>query len=99
MQPKNKLTATLFAFLLGGVGVHDFYLGYKSKGILHVVLYAVGVGLACFGIIPYVGWVVACIGTACASANSIWALVEAIMIVSKHDYCDAYGIPMEWPHN
>lgn len=30
---KNKITAALLAFFLGGIGIHEFYLGEKSNGI------------------------------------------------------------------
>lgn len=88
MAQKTRKTATLFAFLLGGVGVHDFYLGFKTKGIIHVVLYAAGTVLAC---IPYIGWVT---GVPLAIANSVWALVEAIKIVSNKNFVDANGNPL-----
>lgn len=85
MAQKSKLRAALFAFLLGGVGVHSFYLGFKTKGILHIVLYCVGVTLS---FIPYVGLLV---GLPLALANSIWALVEAIKIVANKNFVDANG--------
>lgn len=85
MQQKSKLRAALFGFLLGGVGVHSFYLGYKTKGIIHIVLYCVGVALA---VIPYVGWFIA---VPTAIANSVWALVEAIQIVANKNFVDANG--------
>jgi TM2 domain-containing membrane protein YozV len=88
MAQKTRKTAALFAFLLGGVGVHSFYLGFKTKGIIHVVLYAVGVVLAC---IPYIGWVT---GVPLAIANSVWALIEAIKIVSNKNFVDANGNPL-----
>lgn len=71
--------------MLGGLGIHSFYLGFKTKGILHIVLYCVGVTLA---FIPYLGWFT---GLPVAMANSIWALVEAIQIVSNRNYKDANG--------
>ncbi len=85
MQQKSRTRATLFAFLLGGLGVHSFYLGYKTKGILHIIFYCAAIPLA---IIPYVGWVT---GVPLALANSIWALVEAIIIVSNKEFKDARG--------
>ncbi len=85
MQQKSRARATLFAFLLGGLGVHSFYLGYKTKGILHIIFYCAAIPLA---IIPYVGWVT---GVPLAIANSTWALIEAIMIVSNRNFKDANG--------
>lgn len=34
---KNKIVAALLAILLGGIGVHKFYLGQTFKGILSIV--------------------------------------------------------------
>ena len=34
---KNRITAAILAFLLGGFGIHHFYLGNTGKGILYVV--------------------------------------------------------------
>lgn len=82
---KTRLRAGLFAFLLGGIGIHSFYLGFKTKGILHIVMYCVGVALSC---IPYVGLF---IGLPLAMGNSVWALVEAIQIVANKNFVDANG--------
>jgi TM2 domain-containing membrane protein YozV len=35
-EEKNKLVATLFAILLGGIGIHKFYLGNIPMGILYI---------------------------------------------------------------
>jgi TM2 domain-containing membrane protein YozV len=34
---RNRIAAALFAILLGGLGIHKFYLGRVSQGILYVV--------------------------------------------------------------
>ncbi len=34
---KNKTTAAILAFLLGGLGVHKFYLGKTMQGLLYLV--------------------------------------------------------------
>ena len=40
---KNKLTAALLAFFLGGIGVHKFYLGQTGKGILYLLFCWTGI--------------------------------------------------------
>lgn len=47
---KSKLTAGLLGIFLGGLGVHNFYLGYTGKGIAQILLSCVGVG-AVWGLI------------------------------------------------
>ena len=37
-EQKSKLVAVLLAFFLGGIGIHDFYLGYTKYGIIKIVL-------------------------------------------------------------
>lgn len=38
-QPtKNKIVAGVLGILLGGLGIHKFYLGYVGAGIVHLVL-------------------------------------------------------------
>lgn len=34
---KNKIVAAILALLLGGLGIHKFYLGQIGKGILYLV--------------------------------------------------------------
>lgn len=43
-QQKSKLAAGLFGIFLGGLGVHNFYLGYTGKAIAQICL------SFCFGI-------------------------------------------------
>lgn len=35
---KSKLTAGLLGIFLGGFGVHNFYLGYTTKGIIQIAV-------------------------------------------------------------
>src|SRR5262245_14225995 len=35
---RNRVAAALFALLLGGFGIHKFYLGRVGQGILYLVL-------------------------------------------------------------
>ena len=43
-EQKSKLVAALLAFFLGGIGIHDFYLGYNKYGIIKIVLAVVTCG-------------------------------------------------------
>ncbi|MDR1713620.1 MAG: TM2 domain-containing protein [Coriobacteriales bacterium] len=45
---KDKWVAFVLAWLLGTLGIHKFYLGYKNEGIIMLVVSIVG-GL-CFGL-------------------------------------------------
>lgn len=46
--PKDRITAGILAILLGGLGIHHFYLGNTGRGILYIVL-------GCIGISPILG--------------------------------------------
>lgn len=49
---KNKVAAGVLALLLGGLGVHHFYLGSVGAGVLTLVAVMFTCGLA--GILPLV---------------------------------------------
>ncbi|MCD0471426.1 TM2 domain-containing protein [Flavobacterium sp. JAS] len=34
---KSKLTATLLTFFLGGIGIHKFYLGQSTQGVIYLL--------------------------------------------------------------
>jgi len=36
---EKKLVAGILALLVGGLGVHKFYLGYTKEGIIQIVLF------------------------------------------------------------
>jgi len=42
--PKSKIAAGLLGIFLGGLGIHNFYLGYNEKGIWQVVLFVLCCG-------------------------------------------------------
>lgn len=43
-RPKSRLIAGILAVVLGGIGAHDFYLGYTGKGIAHLLMYVFFLG-------------------------------------------------------
>lgn len=66
VPPKSKAAAALFAFFLGGLGVHRFYLGHTGLGAVFLVLFVCGFvtcGLT---------WI----------AAGIWALIDLVLILS-----------------
>lgn len=64
-NPKSKVAAALFAFFLGTIGIHRFYLGYTVLGIIYIVLFILG--FLTLGIT----WIIA----------GIWAFIEFILIL------------------
>lgn len=63
---KEKWPAVLLAFGLGSLGIHKFYLGYKTEGLVMLLVSIIG-GL-CFGI-----------GT---TVMLIFSIIEAVKYVS-----------------
>jgi TM2 domain-containing membrane protein YozV len=45
-EGKSKIVAALLAFFLGGLGIHKFYLGCNTAGIIMLVLFFGGIVLA-----------------------------------------------------
>jgi TM2 domain-containing membrane protein YozV len=77
-EGKSKIGAGLLGILLGGLGIHNFYLGYNSKAVAQLLL-------------TVVGWVALGIGPTVAA---VWGLVEGIMILTGSIDKDADGIPL-----
>ena len=42
---KSKILAGIFGLVFGGIGVHNFYLGYTNKGIIQIVVTFLTCGL------------------------------------------------------
>ena len=55
-SPKSKGVATLLGFTLGALGIHDFYLGDKVKGLIHL-------GLTITGGLSGISWIWAIVET------------------------------------
>jgi len=42
---KNKIAAGLFGILLGGLGIHKFYLGYTKEGVIMLAVSVLSLGI------------------------------------------------------
>lgn len=83
---KSKIAAGILGIFLGGLGIHNFYLGYTTKAVIQLCLTILGWILA----IPTLG-----IGFLLSSAMSIWGLVEGILILVGNIKQDGKGIPLQ----
>ncbi len=82
---KSKLVAGLLGILLGGLGIHRFYLGYTNIGIAQLAT-------------DIIGWVLlpfTCgISLIFIMAAHLWGLVDGIMILTGSINTDAQGKPL-----
>lgn len=79
---KSRVVAGVLGILLGSLGIHRFYLGFTTIGIIQILMSTVG-ALFTFGL--------------SAIAAGIWGLIEGIMILvgSEQFRRDAQGIPLK----
>ncbi len=77
-------------FPLAILGLHDFYLGYKSEGNTHLTLLAAAVVFGTIGLLAYVGTILLAesvislliYGAAIAyEVNNIWAIVDFFRLI------------------
>ncbi len=66
---KNKIAAGLFGVLLGGLGIHKFYLGYTKEGLIMLLIGVFGSLLLGLG----------------GAAMGIIGLIEGILYLTKSD--------------
>jgi TM2 domain-containing membrane protein YozV len=78
VAPKQKLVAALLGIFLGWLGVHRFYLGYNTIGIIQL----------CLGL----GGILTCGATTIAA--SVWGIIDGIMILTGSLRTDAQGVPL-----
>ena len=74
---EKKVIAGVLALILGGLGIHKFYLGYTNEGIIMLLVTVVGGGfgsaLTCGLLAPLV------------MVMPIFGLIEGIMYLTKSD--------------
>lgn len=72
---KTKITALLFALCLGNLGIHEFYLGYQTRGIIKIIANFLFVGLFFLFDDPLMT-----IGALGFMGILVWTIVEAVQI-------------------
>lgn len=77
---KKKYVAVILAASLGVFGIHNFYLGNRSKALTQVLLSTVA-GLFTLGI--------------STAVVSIWSLVECVMLLTENEDTDANGFKIQ----
>lgn len=81
-NPRSKMTAGLLGIFLGGLGVHNFYLGFYTKAVIQLLL-------------TLIGWIFFGIGPVAAY---IWGLVEGVLIIGSDAtsswHVDANGVQL-----
>ena len=80
MQPKSRIIAGLLAIFFGWLGVHRFYLGYISIGVLQLIMSLVLSWFTC--------------GTTLLAAT-VWGFIEGVMILTGNTITvDVDGVPL-----
>lgn len=87
-QPEGKswVATLLLCFFLGTLGVHNFYLGYRNRGLTQLALIIIGWLTTIF-----------LIGFVLIAIVYIWVIVEFIQILLRSGAMrvDAKGIPLK----
>lgn len=84
-KPKSHAAAALLAFFLGSLGVHNFYLGHNSRGVIQLVIWLLSL-LTVVVVIGFLGFMVV----------GIWAFIEFLLILFRsgsYGY-DSRGVPL-----
>ena len=82
---KKKMAAIFLAFFLGWLGVHSFYMGQTTKGLIQLGGTALGIVLFITGVASSADDTIAAtalIGYLLIVGVSIWALVDFIRILT-----------------
>lgn len=76
---KRKYVSVILAACLGYIGIHDFYLGRSTKGIIKILLFTVGAIFVGLGPI----------------AAYIWAIVDAVQLLEEVQDRDENGFKIQ----
>lgn len=79
-QQKSKLAAGLLGIFLGGLGVHNFYLGRVGMGVGQILVTIIGTVISCGTLF----W-----------AGPLWGLIEGILILAGVIKTDSKGVPLK----
>lgn len=95
---KSAVAAGLLGIFLGQFGAHDWYLGDKKKGLIHVILFGgsfvvimLSSVVTAIAMLSGIGFLSAIFGFFAAIAylvmmgNGIWGLVEGIILLVQGD--------------
>jgi TM2 domain-containing membrane protein YozV len=90
---RSRGVAFLLAFLLGGLGLHLFYLGYKGRGLAYLLMTVAALILLGIGAVGFVSalfggsagsyLLLLLIGSIIASVVSSLALIDSILILTN----------------
>ena len=83
ISTRSKLAAFLLCFFLGYWGIHNFYLGYRNKAVVQLLLGTFGIALFLIG--PII--------------SGTWAFVELIIMAVNEQATDADGNLLLWSSN
>lgn len=78
-QAKSRVIAGVLALFVGYLGIHNFYLGYKGKGMAQLLL-------------TTIGWIIFFLGPMIAG---VWSFIEALQLFLGSKNVDAYGIRLK----
>lgn len=87
---KTRQTAVIFAFCLGFLGVHNFYLGFFGKGILEACMFALSLVFVIVGCITGTTFLIA-FGVVLIICCFAYACAEGILLYKKKWSRDNFG--------
>lgn len=81
---KSAIIAVILALLAGGLGLHQFYLGFIGKGVTQLILTVLGSLLT-----------IILIGYVFLGIVAVWVFFDIVLMLVNSDYRDAKGVPLK----